>query len=734
MIPQLSTTLPIYFGSDVLESAVALHALGFAPVFADGKRPLTRGWQKSTPTADDLRSQYRPGRNVGLSIRPWSGRVLVCVDVDDDARLGVLTDTLGPLPATLTGRSSRGDRRFYTLPVGDAAPKNITGLALPSEPRSVPGVDVKSTGGFVVVAPSIHPDTGEPYTWTDARHPVDLPPEWRIALNGVVPDDEPIARSVAEYTPLTLREHRGLHGKTERAIKNYTTSTARALATAATGTRNTTAFHAALGVMRRALAYRRDDLERYIADALVGAGRACGMTEAESRTAVTNGIKTAKKHPGNVTLRVLEAHGATDFEPNPCPLIEPESPAFTWLEPEPESPKLGLDLLTTQDGSVDKCQENLNRIFARHPHWVGRLRMNDLEMKPEVDGGELDDAAVRRALGWLDCNGLRRCALESVEGAMRLACVTYNPVTTWLDSLPVWDGVPRLDTWARDYLGVADTPLLRAMASKWLISAVARAYVPGCQADAALILAGPQGAGKSSALRVLFGGWCREAMFSDRSARDQGECVDGAWLVCFDEMAGTSGRNDTLKNFITRTDDVYRPAYARTAVKRLRRCVFAGTTNEVHFLDDATGGRRFWPMLVTRTDVAGLQAARESIFAEAVARYRSGEPWWLSGALEAEATLHRQDSTAEDPWALALRVILSDPKRPWLTASDLCLKIMDGTFRALPKDVKRVHATLKHAPWAVKSKRRGEWGYSIKDDAAPLCPTAAPTTCPPEEP
>src|SRR5690606_24702631 len=94
----------------------------------------------------------------------------------------------------------------------------------------------------------------------------------------------------------------------------------------------------------------------------------------------------------------------------------------------------------------------------------------------------------------------------------------FHPVREYLESL-AWDGVPRIDAWLNTYLGVADTAYTRAIGPRWLISAIARIQTPGAQADCALILEGPQGIRKSSALRVLAQPWFTDRL-SDLGSKD----------------------------------------------------------------------------------------------------------------------------------------------------------------------------------------------------------------------
>ncbi|WP_442008751.1 bifunctional DNA primase/polymerase [Mycobacterium sp. 2YAF39] len=78
----------------------------------------------------------------------------------------------GPLPETLMTLSGRGDggcHRFYRRPPGRLSHKRLG-----------PGIDLKSSTGYVVLPPSIHPETGRPYVRIDA--PVAAPPSWLIDL------------------------------------------------------------------------------------------------------------------------------------------------------------------------------------------------------------------------------------------------------------------------------------------------------------------------------------------------------------------------------------------------------------------------------------------------------------------------------------------------------------------------------------------------------------------------
>ena len=299
---------------------------------------------------------------------------------------------------------------------------------------------------------------------------------------------------------------------------------------------------------------------------------------------------------------------------------------------------------------------------------------------------------------------------------------------------------PGSNSWLITYLGAEDTPLIRAIGSRWMISAVARIMQPGAKVDHMLILEGPQGAKKSSALKTLAGAeWFTDEL-AEIGSKDAAQQMRGIWIIEIAELDAISRAEvSRIKAFLTRTTDRYRPPYERYVVEVPRQCVFAGSVNPDTYLRDETGNRRFWPVRCGSIDIDALGHDRDQLWAEAVARYREGAIWWFDEPeLIALAKTEQDQRYHVDAWDARIDRWLvyerrrvnhgygnyddwrdEEVERPSPLTDVSVGEILEGALGIEPArwtkaDQMRVGAYLKTGEWERYQARKGqfrEWRY-----------------------
>lgn len=337
------------------------------------------------------------------------------------------------------------------------------------------------------------------------------------------------------------------------------------------------------------------------------------------------------------------------------------------------------DLDYDKKGSIKSTASNIIAILENDPKLKGHVWHNLFNGFNYVTGGlpwnkeatqwgNTDDANLRIFLE----ENYGVTGKDKIKDAM-VAVVTrhkVHPIREYLDSLK-WDGVPRLDRLIIDYVGAEDNELNRAMTRKHFTAAVARVYNPGCKYDYCLIIAGAEGIGKSTLFNVMGGDWFSDSLVTMEGTKGMEQARNG-WVIELPEL-GSIKRSDVeqVKAYISRQNDMYRPAYGSVMESHPRQCVFCGTTNETYFLKGETGNRRFWVIEVDAkyrkyNDFrAVLQADRNQLWAEAVQRYKDGEKLCLPTELELMVKQRQAEHNddRDDPMPELLRSFL-DMKLP----------------------------------------------------------------------
>lgn len=326
----------------------------------------------------------------------------------------------------------------------------------------------------------------------------------------------------------------------------------------------------------------------------------------------------------------------------------------------------------------------------------------------------LTDTDVTGIQEFLQRRGLKRLGKDATHQAVDYIAheSEFHPVRDYLTGLK-WDGIERVQSWLTDYMGAEPTPYTQAIGRMFLVSTVARIMQPGCKCDYMLILEGKQGSLKSSAVAILAGEWFSDSL-PDIRTKDAQDHVRGKWIIEVGELSALSRADcDHLKDFITRQDENFRPAYGRQQITAKRQCVFIGTTNKKAYLHDETGGRRFWPVKVGRIgrlDIEALSRDRDQLFAEAVASYNSGEQWWPDQDFEREYIKPEQDDRYEaDAWEeLILEYInRNSTERVKVTEIGAALGIQPADLGTAQQN--RIRKVLDRHGWTANRNKHERW-------------------------
>ncbi len=331
-------------------------------------------------------------------------------------------------------------------------------------------------------------------------------------------------------------------------------------------------------------------------------------------------------------------------------------------------------LLIGKRGSALSVVANAITALRYAPEWNGVLRFNESSLMTVATANppfgaaripfEWSDEHDVLAAAWLQ--GQAICVSKELAGqAVQVVARerTFHPVRDYLGSLK-WDGIGRIDDWLTIYVGVEACDYVRAVAAKFLIACVGRILKPGCKADNCLILEGPQGTLKSTALRILAGSDFFTDDIADLGSKDSVMQTRGMWIIELSELDAMSRADIArVKAFMSRQVDRIRPPYGRRVLEMPRECVLVGTSNKDTYFKDETGNRRFWPVKCGLIKVNELRRDRDQLWAEARHRFDSGETWWLDreDLVQAAAT-ETQGRYESDPWDEIIARWLQNPK------------------------------------------------------------------------
>lgn len=685
---------------DARKEAARLWGMGFAIhwVKPKSKAPVNSGWTKGERAVwAELSKTYQSGMNLGVRLgrasKIGSGYLAVIdCDVKSAAREHVfeMIDALDKhfdptmianAPSVLSGRGN-GSRHYYLLTPEPIAPRRIAQssteavVLMPSagKPskrdkkllsaeqlakgyriRPAWEISLMGEGQQVVLPPSIHPDSGKPYSWGMRLNAVEGLPLVRD-LGGAAPAaSEKIseAPSARKFPEVDLVSQPRLSSKMVDLI----------LTGDGCEDRSAALLGAASAMVRAGLSDLEilsvlTDRETYLGEAAYDHAQ----TKSRDRAADWVAKYTLGKARAECDAAAIFADEVEVVEPLSEEAAEAQAAELSaddggdWrLQIERGSPASGSRPKNTLENVIlilkNAVAPNLFRrnefsnleIYGVEPPWGGEV------------GVEIRDIDIVLIKVWLaehyrfePSNDRINEAIGKIANENR-----FHPVREYLDRLE-WDGVPRIDTWLKDYLGAEGPKVyLSAVSRKVLCAMIARIYHPGAKFDQVLILEGKQGVGKSTAIRYLAGSdWFTDTTINIQD-KDAVLNLGAVWVVEMGELSGMRKADvDLLKEFVARTADRIRVPYGKRTERFPRQCVFIGTTNGDEYLRDMTGNRRFWPVKVGACDFERIRRDRDQLFAEAKMAWEFGEALYLDEPqAAAEAIAEQEHRTVSDTWS-----------------------------------------------------------------------------------
>ena len=558
------------------DAAIEYAKKGFAvfPLKYRDKVPLTRnGCKDATTDAAQIKAWWQkyPNANIGLATGSVSQNVFV-IDLDIDEDRGIdgyhsLEDWQrehGDFPETWTAITGRGGYHLYYR--GNGKIKNRAGI--------IDGVDIRGNGGYVVAPPSIHKN-GNRYEWEYS------PDEFEIAK----------ADNNVEY----FLNHDDQKQGTAFTMPNIV----------AAGQRNQMLFRFACMMQAKGASD-----QSVFAATMAENESSCSppLSEQEVKVIVSSATRYDKGKPIHIN-----SEGVATRENKDDVIGNPE-----WV-------LNFLDCNHDKDGNIKSVKQfvhNFEIVMDKDDRFAGKIRFNEFAQQLYLCGNvpwEKEDNC--RAWSSHDDSALFSLiqadyglkSRQDFADALKNVSMRnkFHPVRELLDSL-TWDGKEHIRSLLPECLGAEDSDYTYQVMRLWMLGAVSRVYKPGNKFDYTMILQGSQGIGKSTFLKQLAmdDSWFNDSLDSLDSDKAV-QSLTGSWIIELAELkslARTAGGVESVKRFLTATQDKYRIPYERRADTFYRQCVFAGTTNKDDFLQDETGNRRF---LIVQT---GVKKPSKSLF------------------------------------------------------------------------------------------------------------------------
>ena len=295
--------------------------------------------------------------------------------------------------------------------------------------------------------------------------------------------------------------------------------------------------------------------------------------------------------------------------------------------------------------SVEDIQQFLSdRVLMRYNlvthqtevHWLTDFG-DDLQQKPQWE--RINDR-IENTL-WKELSKEKPVRMRDLQYVIGSDYVpAYHPFRFYLGHLPPWteeqgDNIMELSL-SVNVKGDSDEQFLFAeYLKKWLVAMVASWMDDRVVNNVMLVLIGPQGAYKTTWFAHLLPPQLREYFYTKTNSgmvsKDDLLTLSQYGLMCWEELDSMQLKElNKLKAVMTMPSINERAAYAHYHENRPHLASFCGTGNNVQFLSDPTGTRRWLPFEVENIDSPMSSPFNyEGIYSQAYALYRQGFRYWF---------------------------------------------------------------------------------------------------------
>ena len=217
---------------------------------------------------------------------------------------------------------------------------------------------------------------------------------------------------------------------------------------------------------------------------------------------------------------------------------------------------------------------------------------------------------------------------------------SYHPFRHYLEHLPPWttgqgDAIMGLSLTVNVRGGSDEQLLFYEYLRKWLVAMVASWVDTRVVNNVMLVLIGEQGSYKTTWFSHLLPPQLRDYFYTKTNSglvsKDDLLTLAQYGLVCWEELDSMAPKElNKLKAAMTMPSINERAAYERYHECRPHLASFCGTGNNVQFLSDTTGTRRWLPFEVDSIESPlAVPFDHDAIYAQAYALYRQGYRYWF---------------------------------------------------------------------------------------------------------